>query len=156
MTPELTSKRHPEASDAVIWHWSDIGVITPAGRTAAGYRLYGTEALARLQLARTLRELRPGLSTIKDVLDRGHTVAEVTAVHSDALEMQIRTLRAQQAVLRSVLRRNPTAEGFTTMPYPGAQDRRRPPHPDQRLGARGIGRPGRPIHRQPTRSSTPS
>jgi DNA-binding transcriptional MerR regulator len=39
----------------LIRHWSDAGVVHPAQRTPAGYRLYGTEALARLQLAQTLR-----------------------------------------------------------------------------------------------------
>ncbi|MFI7407655.1 MerR family DNA-binding transcriptional regulator [Streptomyces sp. NPDC049627] len=39
----------------LIRHWSDAGVVHPAGRTPAGYRLYDTEALARLQLAQTLR-----------------------------------------------------------------------------------------------------
>ncbi|TJZ50411.1 TIGR03086 family protein [Streptomyces piniterrae] len=99
----------------LIRHWSDIGVVHPAGRTSAGYRVYGTEALARLQLARTLRELGLGLATIKDVLEREQTLAEVAAAHVDALEAQMRTLRSQQAVLRTAIRRDTTAEGFTTM-----------------------------------------
>ncbi|MFH8572878.1 MerR family transcriptional regulator [Streptomyces sp. NPDC017993] len=70
----------------LVRHWSDIGVIAPAGRTAAGYRLYDAEALARLQLTRTMLGLGLGLSTIKDVLERGHTMAEMAATHIDALE----------------------------------------------------------------------
>ncbi|MEU9624698.1 MerR family transcriptional regulator [Streptomyces sp. NPDC048155] len=54
----------------LIRHWSDIGVVHPARRTSAGYRVYGTEAVARLQLARTLRDLGLGLATIRDVLER--------------------------------------------------------------------------------------
>ncbi|UUU26891.1 TIGR03086 family metal-binding protein [Streptomyces sp. DSM 40750] len=99
----------------LIRHWSDIGVIHPAHRTPAGYRLYGTEALARLQLAQTLRGLGLGLATIRDVLEREDTLAEVAATHIDALETQIRTLRTRQAVLRFVTRRDTTAEGLTTM-----------------------------------------
>ncbi|WP_217207309.1 TIGR03086 family metal-binding protein [Streptomyces sp. AC550_RSS872] len=99
----------------LIRHWSDTGVIHPAGRTPAGYRLYGAEALARLQLAQTLRGLGLGLATIRDVLERENTLSEVAATHIDALERQIRTLRTQQAVLRSVTRRNTTAEGLTIM-----------------------------------------
>lgn len=99
----------------LIRHWSDTGLIPPAHRTPAGYRQYGTEALARLQLARTLRELGLGLATIRDVLEREDTLSEVAATHIDALETQIRLLRTQQAVLRSVTRRDTTAEGLTTM-----------------------------------------
>ncbi|MFI1357448.1 TIGR03086 family metal-binding protein [Streptomyces sp. NPDC020898] len=99
----------------VIRHWSDIGIAHPAHRTPSGYRLYGTEALARLQLAQTLRGLGLGLATIRDVLEREDTLAEVAATHIDALETQIHTLRTQQAVLRSVTRRDTTAEGLTVM-----------------------------------------
>ncbi|WP_326761694.1 TIGR03086 family metal-binding protein [Streptomyces phaeochromogenes] len=107
--------RRTGLSVKLIRHWSDAGVVHPAGRTPAGYRLYGTEALARLQLAQTLRGLGLGLATIRDVLERESTLSEVAATHVDALEEQIRTLRTQQAVLRSVIRRNTTAEGLTTM-----------------------------------------
>ncbi|MEU9125207.1 TIGR03086 family metal-binding protein [Streptomyces sp. NPDC048506] len=99
----------------LLRHWSDVGVVPPAGRTAAGYRVYDSESLARLELARTLRDLGLGLSVIRDVLDREHTLAEVAAAHVDALEVQIRALRTQQAVLRSVTRRTTTAEGLARM-----------------------------------------
>ncbi|WP_310726906.1 MerR family DNA-binding transcriptional regulator [Streptomyces sp. N2A] len=65
----------------LIRHWSDVGVVPPAGRTAAGYRLYDSQSLAR-----TLRELGLGLSQIRDVLDREHTLTEVATAHVDALE----------------------------------------------------------------------
>ncbi|MDI3406953.1 TIGR03086 family metal-binding protein [Streptomyces cavernicola] len=99
----------------LIRHWSDVGVVHPARRTPSGYRLYGAEALARLQLAQTLRGLGLGLAAIRDVLERESTLPEVAATHIDALEQQIRTLRTQQAVLRSVTRRDTTAERLTTM-----------------------------------------
>ncbi|WP_310729550.1 TIGR03086 family metal-binding protein [Streptomyces sp. N2A] len=99
----------------LIRHWSDTGVVQPARRTAAGYRVYGSDAVVRLELARTLRDLGLSLATIRDVLNREHTLAEVAAAHVDALDVQIRTLRSQQAVLRSVTRRNTTTEGLTSM-----------------------------------------
>ncbi len=40
-----------------IRFYSDSGVLPPAARSEAGYRLYGADALARLGLVRTLREL---------------------------------------------------------------------------------------------------
>lgn len=99
----------------LIRHWSDMGLVPPAWRTAAGYRVYDAGSLARLELARTLRDLGLGLEAIRGVLDRERTLAEVAAVHVDALEAQIRTLRSQQAVLRSATRRETTAEGLAFM-----------------------------------------
>ncbi|MGW7574428.1 TIGR03086 family metal-binding protein [Streptomyces sp. NPDC054765] len=99
----------------LVRHWSDTGVVQPAGRTSAGYRVYGSDAVVRLELARTLRDLGLSLATIRDVLNREHTLAEVAAAHVDALEVQIRTLRSQQVVLRSVTHRNTTTEGLTAM-----------------------------------------
>jgi DNA-binding transcriptional MerR regulator len=88
-----------------IRFYSDSGVVPPAGRTDAGYRLYGADALARLGLVRTLRDLGIDLATIRRVLEREVTVAEVAAAHAVALEAQIRILRVQTAVLRAVARR---------------------------------------------------
>ena len=44
-----------------IRFYSDEGLLPPADRTHAGYRLYDGESLARLELLRTLRELGLGL-----------------------------------------------------------------------------------------------
>ncbi|GAA0711950.1 hypothetical protein GCM10010199_09770 [Dactylosporangium roseum] len=99
----------------LIRHWSDIGVVPPASRSAAGYRRYDTRAVARLELARTLRELGLGMAAIRDVLDGEHSVAEVAALHADALAVQIRALRVQRAVLRSVADRGSTTEELAVM-----------------------------------------
>ncbi|MEV6420357.1 TIGR03086 family metal-binding protein [Streptomyces sp. NPDC051662] len=99
----------------LVRHWSDLGIAPPADRTEAGYRRYGPEAVARLDLARTLRDLGLGLSTIRDVLDRERELSEVATVHADALEARIRTLRLRQAVLRSVARRGADAEELTAL-----------------------------------------
>jgi DNA-binding transcriptional MerR regulator len=88
-----------------IRFYSDSGVVPPAGRTDAGYRLYGTDAVARLALVRTLRDLGIDLATIQRVLEREVTVADVAAAQAAALEAQIRILRVQTAVLRAVARR---------------------------------------------------
>ncbi|MFC4536037.1 TIGR03086 family metal-binding protein [Sphaerisporangium dianthi] len=99
----------------LIRHWSDIGVVPPASRTAAGYRLYAPEAVARLELARALRDLGLGMAAIKDVAARERDLGEVAAVHADALEVHIRTLRSRQAVLRSITARGTTAERLAVM-----------------------------------------
>ncbi|WP_441250552.1 helix-turn-helix domain-containing protein [Kitasatospora sp. McL0602] len=98
-----------------IRFWSDAGVVPPTDRTPAGYRLYDRDALARLDLVRTLRDLGVDLATIQRVLEREITVAEVAAVHAEALDVQIRTLRLRRAVLRAVARRGSTPEELELM-----------------------------------------
>ncbi|MFC6086218.1 TIGR03086 family metal-binding protein [Sphaerisporangium aureirubrum] len=94
----------------LIRHWSDVGVVPAAGRTTAGYRLFDGQSVARVELARTLRDLGLGLAAIGEIVERGRDLAEVAAIHADAMEVRIRTLRRQQAVLRSVARRKSTPE----------------------------------------------
>lgn len=98
----------------VVRHWSDVGIVTPVHRTAGGYRQYDTAGVARLRMARTLRDLGMGLGAIRAALDREGGLPEVAAAHAEALEAQIRRLRTHQAVLRAVTRRT-THEGLALM-----------------------------------------
>ncbi|MFY1672140.1 MerR family transcriptional regulator [Plantactinospora sp. WMMB334] len=98
-----------------IRFWSDIDVIPPTGRSAGGYRLYDTGAVARLDLVRTLRELGLDLETVQRILSRQSTLADVARAHADALDTEIRTLQLRRAVLRSVARRNSTTEEMRVM-----------------------------------------
>jgi DNA-binding transcriptional MerR regulator len=88
-----------------IRFYSDEGVVPPARRTGAGFRLYGPEALVRLGLVRTLRDLGLDLATIRRVLERDVGVPEVAAAHAAALDAQIRVLKVRKAVLEAVARR---------------------------------------------------
>jgi DNA-binding transcriptional MerR regulator len=95
--------------------YSDTGLVPPTSRSAAGHRHYDTEALARLELVRTLRELGVDLATIRRVLAREITLADVAALHAEALDVQIRTLRLRRSVLRVMSTRDPTAEEMDLM-----------------------------------------
>ena len=66
-------------------------------------------------LIRTLRELDVDLATIRRVLDREVSIAEVAAVHAEALDVQIRTLRLRRAVLRAVAKRRSSPEEMRLM-----------------------------------------
>jgi DNA-binding transcriptional MerR regulator len=88
-----------------IRFYSDRGVLPPTSRSPGGYRRYDLDALARLDLIRTLRDLGVGLATIGRVLDREISVPEVAAAHAEALDVQIYTLRLRRAVLRAVAKR---------------------------------------------------
>jgi DNA-binding transcriptional MerR regulator len=93
-----------------IRFYSDCGLIPPADRSPAGYRRYDSDAVARLNLVRTLRDLGLDLAAIRKVMDRELALSEVAAVHADALDVQIRILRLRRAVLTAVAKRGATPE----------------------------------------------
>ncbi|MEU9117789.1 MerR family transcriptional regulator [Streptomyces sp. NPDC048483] len=102
--------RRTGLSVRTIRFYSDSGVVAPTTRSPAGYRLYDLDALLRLELLRTLRELGVDLATIKRVLDRELSVAEAAAAHADALDVQIRMLQLRRSVLRVVAGRGSSPE----------------------------------------------
>ncbi|MFE9115872.1 MerR family transcriptional regulator [Streptomyces collinus] len=93
-----------------IRFYSDRGIVAPTDRSPAGYRLYNIDAVARLDLVRTLRELGLDLPTIRKVVDRELSLPEVAAAHAEALAVQIRVLRLRRAVLTAVAARGSTPE----------------------------------------------
>ncbi|MFJ9248726.1 MerR family transcriptional regulator [Streptomyces sp. NPDC101776] len=95
--------------------YSDRGIVVPADRSPAGYRLYGIDAVARLDLVRTLRELGLDLTTIRKVVDSELSLPEVAAAHAEALAVQIRVLRLRRAVLTAVAERGSTPEEMEFM-----------------------------------------
>ncbi|GII76427.1 MerR family transcriptional regulator [Sphaerisporangium rufum] len=93
-----------------IRFYSDRGIVAPTNRSPAGHRRYDAGAAARLDLVRTLRDLGLGLATIRRILDRELSLAEVAATHAEALAVQIQALRLRHAVLSAVAERGLTAE----------------------------------------------
>ncbi|MGW4496482.1 MerR family transcriptional regulator [Streptomyces sp. NPDC004376] len=93
-----------------IRFYSDRGIVSPTARSPAGYRLYDTEAAARLDLIQTLRALGLDLATIRKVVERELSLPEVAAAHADALAVQIKTLRLRRAVLMAVAKRGQSHE----------------------------------------------
>ncbi|MFJ5992406.1 MerR family transcriptional regulator [Lentzea sp. NPDC092896] len=98
-----------------IRFWSDSGVVPPLERNSGGYRVYGADAVGRLRLVRTLRELGLGLEAVRKVVDRRSTLAEVAAAHVEALDAQIRVLRLNRAVLHHAVCRDNKTEGLSLM-----------------------------------------
>ena len=88
-----------------IRFWSDAGVLLPAARTEGGRRLYNAACVAQLELVATLRELGLGLADVRRVLAGQASIAEVAAVHRDALDAQIRLLQLHRAALAIVVKR---------------------------------------------------
>ena len=107
--------RRTGASTRTIRFWSDEGIVPATTRSATGYRLYDAEAVARVDLVRTLRELDLDLDRVREVLARQATVADVAAAHARALDAEIRTLKVRRAVLRSVAQRGSSTEEMRIM-----------------------------------------
>jgi DNA-binding transcriptional MerR regulator len=98
-----------------IRFYSDRGIVPPSERSAAGHRRYGPDAVARLDLVRTLRELGLDLATIRRVLDQEATLAEVAAAHAEAAAARIRQLSLHRAVLLSLAEHGRPPEGMDLM-----------------------------------------
>jgi DNA-binding transcriptional MerR regulator len=107
--------RRTGLSARTIRFWSDEGVVPATARSATGYRLYEVEAVARVDLVRTLRELGLDLDQVREVLERQTTLADVAAAHVRALDAEIRMLKVRRAVLRSVAQRRSSTEEMGIM-----------------------------------------
>jgi DNA-binding transcriptional MerR regulator len=98
-----------------IRFYSDEGLLPPAHRTDAGYRLYDGASLARLELLRTLRELGLGLPDASAALAGAQPVAALARRHAALLDEQIRVLQLRRAVLRAIARTETELDGVRLM-----------------------------------------
>jgi len=98
-----------------IRFYSDEGLLPPAHRTDAGYRLYDGASLARLELLRTLRELGLGLPDASAALAGAQPVATLARRHAALLDEQIRVLQLRRAVLRAIARTETELDGVRLM-----------------------------------------
>ncbi|MEU4363103.1 MerR family transcriptional regulator [Promicromonospora sp. NPDC023987] len=96
--------RRTGLSVSAIRFYSDEDIVAATHLTPAGHRLYGIEAIARLDFIRTMRELGTGLEQIRRVLAGEATLHYVLAEHLDVVERQESDLRARRAVLRALVR----------------------------------------------------
>lgn len=95
-------------SVTTVRFYADSGVIEPTATTEAGHRLYDIDAIARLELVRTLRDLDTGLEEIRRLLG-GHTdLHALLTTHLEVVERQEHVLRARQAVLRALIKQGAT------------------------------------------------
>lgn len=73
-----------------LHHYDQIGLLSPARRTEAGYRLYGEAEIARLQQIMSLRQLGFSLEEIRSCLDGdGWSPQRVIDLHLARLREQI-------------------------------------------------------------------
>jgi DNA-binding transcriptional MerR regulator len=107
--------RRSGVSVRTIRFYSDTGLVPPAGRSEAGYRLYDDDGVARLDLIGTLRALDIDLASTRRVLARELELADVLRAHAAALDAQIRVLRLRRAVLGSLVGRETNTKEIKLM-----------------------------------------
>lgn len=96
-----------------LHHYDDIGLLPPARRTAAGYRLYGPAELERLHQILLFRELGLALEDVAGLLDQsGEERRRALLTHRTALEQR---RRRTDAVIRAVDRAIDALEKGGTM-----------------------------------------
>ena len=87
-----------------LHHWDQVGLLRPSRRTPSGHRLYGPEAVQRLQRIRSLRALGLGLEEIGQALATdASTLEDVLQAQRDQVREQLRNLKALEGRLEKIL-----------------------------------------------------
>ncbi len=95
-----------------LLHYESVGLLTPSGRTAAGYRLYSETELERLRAIRRLRDAGLSLVDIRNLLTppRAQSTRGVAKKPAEILEKRlldlchtVERLREQQRSLARLL-----------------------------------------------------
>jgi DNA-binding transcriptional MerR regulator len=87
-----------------LHHYDEIGLLSPGGRTSAGYRRYGDDDLDRLQQILFYRELGFPLDDIASILDdRAVTPSEHLLRQRQLLGERIARLQAMAAAVEKAL-----------------------------------------------------
>ena len=107
-------------SRKALRHYEELGLVTPAARTEAGYRLYDDEALRRIELVNRAKVLGLRLSEAKEFLHVaegccGDHHPELAALVEGKLvetEQRIAELQSLRGTLHGVLDRLASNEGL--------------------------------------------
>ena len=112
-------------STPTLRYYEEIGLLPPAERSAAGYRLYDDRAIERLRFVARAKQLGCSLEEIADLADAWdnnecapvkHRLRGLVAAKLDETEQRMRELRALRAELRA------TATMLETAPLDGPCD----------------------------------
>ncbi|WP_285647210.1 MerR family transcriptional regulator [Lentzea sp. NBRC 102530] len=95
--------RRTGLSVSAIRFYADEGVVPPTSHTDGGYRLYDVEAVARLELVRTLRDLGASVEDVRRLLADETSLHDLATTHLVIVERQLRHLKARRAVLRTIV-----------------------------------------------------
>lgn len=91
-------------SRSALLHYESAGLLSPASRSASGYRLYGQNELDRLRSIRALRDAGISISAIKDILENRSSISmQLLKARLLEIDGEIRALRNQQIMLARLL-----------------------------------------------------
>jgi DNA-binding transcriptional MerR regulator len=96
-------------SRSTLLYYDRLGLLRASGHSAAGYRLYGAEAQARLARILELRAAGLPLETVKRVLESSTPLAEALEKQVAAINRELAELRDKQRVVLSLLQ-SPAAQ----------------------------------------------
>jgi DNA-binding transcriptional MerR regulator len=102
-------------SRSTLLHYHRIHLFKPTGRSAGGYRVYGPEAVARLERISGLCQAGLSLRAIRRVLDAHTPLSEVLEEQIGVLNRQVAQLRTQQRVVLSLLELTSKQTGKRTL-----------------------------------------
>ncbi|MBE0476117.1 MAG: MerR family transcriptional regulator [Coriobacteriia bacterium] len=105
--------RLAKVSVRTLHHYDAVGLLCPSGRTEAGYRLYGSADLRRLQQALFFKELGFALEEIRGIMtDPGFDRREALLVQRELLAEKAERAEAMLAAIDGALA---AMEGATPM-----------------------------------------
>ncbi|SDH10757.1 DNA-binding transcriptional regulator, MerR family [Lentzea fradiae] len=107
--------RRTGLSVSAIRFYAEEGVVKPTSHTDGGYRLYDVEAVARLELVRTLRDLGASLEDVRRLLADETSLQDLATTHLVIVERQLRHLKARRAVLRTIVGQETDARRISLM-----------------------------------------
>lgn len=104
-------------SRSTLLYYDRVGVLSPSGRSAAGYRLYDAGDVQRLAMICEYRRVGLPLETIRRVLADPDDVAGALAVRLVALDREAREVQRQRRAILDYLgdTQAPPAERFTAL-----------------------------------------
>jgi MerR family Zn(II)-responsive transcriptional regulator of zntA len=111
--------RRTGLSRKALRHYEELGLVSPATRTDAGYRLYDSEALRRIELVNRAKVLGLRLSEAKEFLhvaegccgDHHPELAAIVEKKLEETEGRIAELQSLRGTLTGVLDRLASNEG---------------------------------------------
>lgn len=101
-----------------LHHYDEIGLVSPAERSEAGYRLYADADLARLHDVLTWRALGFPLQEVRELLDDPeHDREEALFLHRRRLVAQVGALNERIAALDEAIRKSREQTPLTEVDY---------------------------------------
>lgn len=106
-------------SRSALLYYDRIGLLSPSGRSASGYRLYSERDVKRLEAICRYREIGLGLDQIRELLGATGRRVELLEARLDQLNAEIQRLREQQRVIVRLLARPARLSGTRSLDKDG-------------------------------------